>query len=204
MSPEWNLALVLAALWVFAFLTGWYRSRARTAERRTAELNSLLESGMKPDRSCPFCGVPIDPDKFACRTHWACLTEADRRTIWDAYTGWQNHKISGRRLREIQKEVIAKYAHLVTGRSPLPALAGVDRRQLEQVCLLFETFLAKDDEYRKCKEQFTDAKKKLGMEHRRLRQAVDAAIAAVLHPPQNQPALFDNSPDKPPLPKLPD
>jgi hypothetical protein len=49
-----------------------------------------------------------------------------------------------------------------------------------------------------------DAKKKLGMEHRQLRKAVDTLLHEILHPDQVQPALFDNSPEKPPPPKLPD
>jgi hypothetical protein len=191
--------VVFASVFVATAVACHYRDRARRYETLT---RALLET-CDMDRKCPFCGVPVDCEKFCCRAHWACLTESDKKVIWDAYADWQNHKIAGAKLREIQAAVVARYPQ-VTGRSPAAALAGVDRRQLEAVCLLFARFLAKDDEYRKCKEQFVDAKKKLGMEHRQLRKAVDQLLHEILHPGQTQPALFDNSPDRPPPPKLPD
>jgi hypothetical protein len=197
--PVDRLAFLFFVVFLCAFAATYWRVQFR---RHQALARALLET-CEMDRKCPFCGVPVDREKFACRAHWACLTEADKKVIWDAYGDWQNHKITGAKLREIQAAVVARYPQ-VTGRSPLPALAGVDRRQLEAVCLLFERFLAKDDEYRKCKEQFVDAKKKLGMEHRQLRKAVDTLLHEILHPDQVQPALFDNSPEKPPPPKLPD
>lgn len=190
-------------------------SRARAAEAIANELCHGLNQFLVPpssaeeskmDRACPFpaCGQPIDGDAFLCRHCFPRLTKEDKNEAWKLYHLHQARKITKAKLRELQAELLAKYARPATATTPGAALAGVDRKQLERVCLLFEVYLAKDDEYRKCKPQFEDEKKRLGREHKKLREQAEAMIREILHPDNGQRALFDNTAPPKGAPNLPD
>jgi len=59
-------------------------------------------------RKCPFhnCGAEIPANLFACRRHWYSLSESERQRIWAAYRDWQDGRLGGEELREVQQQVL--------------------------------------------------------------------------------------------------
>lgn len=58
-------------------------------------------------RTCPFCIAAIDEDFFACRRHWALLSQTEKNDIHAAYRMYSSRLLGLDKLRERQAKVIA-------------------------------------------------------------------------------------------------
>ncbi len=138
-------------------------------------------------RVCPFhhCGKVIDPSLFACKDHWARMTEPDRKAIWDAFKRWQNGFLDPAELRAIHARVLLHYQ---TAEPPKPLPPSQDAEGLAKKVMLY---VAKRKEYTKTKDQMIETKKRIGMALGHLENELVDLCKAILHPEQRQPRLFD-------------
>jgi hypothetical protein len=166
---------------------------------RAVEIIVSLKKESDVPRVCPFpgCGREIPSDNFACRAHWAKMPQTDRTKVAEAYQDYVSKKITLADLRAVQSKALGRY---LSG-SPAEKGSGEDpegeklRKRLVSLAILGQQLLRDLNDWRKTPEQSMEEKKRKAEKLRKIQNLFADACSEVLHPPQKQNELFDNTDD---------
>lgn len=148
-------------------------------------------------RRCPFCGVEVHPDHFACPAHWGGMTEEGRGRIYRNKIAYKAGHLSLEKFRDIQQEVLdAEGGAVLDARGnelPKPGREPPTKREVN-LAKLIHRYVRLRKAYSAVREQMVDDKRKAGRVLQQCEAELVAAADQILCPEQTQLKLFDNPP----------
>lgn len=144
-------------------------------------------------RQCPFCGVQVKPELFACSTHWSIMGEENRAAIWEAYRNYQANSITLGQFKQIQQEVLddeggAMYDAMG---NPVKKRDYDPAKELRAMATCWKRYLKQYKIYAAIKPQMLDERRRHGMVLANLTREMNRMADNTLNPPQ--PTLFDEA-----------